>query len=145
MGQLQNELLPFFMKHWELSLAFVVILLAIILLEMKEKMTGPNRLTVADAIDLINHQNAVVIDLRDQSDFAEGHIINAVNMPKDQFEKKEGDLQVYKSRPMILVCQSGQHSVSVAENLRKNGYEEVKILSGGIEAWKGADLPLEKI
>lgn len=126
-----------------LSLAFIAILIAIIILEMKEQAEGPGRLSVDQAVLLINHHDAIVIDIRDKEAFAKGHIINAKNISPDELEKNDAPIAQYKSKPIILVCYAGITSKPLAEKLRKKGYAEIKVLNGGMNAWRSANLPLE--
>lgn len=139
-----QNLFSFLLQYIGLSLAFVAILIAIIILEMKEQTGGPERLSAEQAVELINHHEAVVIDIRDKQAFAQGHIINAINISKDELEKSDAKLGQYKSKPIILVCQAGITAKPVVEQLRKKGYVEAKALIGGLNAWRAANLPLEK-
>ncbi len=139
-----QNLFSFLSHHLGLTLAFVVILIAIIILEMKEQTEGPGRLSVEQAIALINHHDAIVIDIREKQAFSNGHIINAINITKDELEKSDAKLVQYKAKPIILVCHAGTTAKPLAEKLRKQGYTEIKVLSGGLSAWRTAKLPLEK-
>ncbi len=139
-----QNIFSFLSHHIGLTLAFIAILIAIIILEMKEQTAGPGRLSAEQAVVLINHHDAVVIDVREKQAFAKGHIINAKNIPKDELEKSDAKLEQYKSKPIIIVCQAGVTAKPLVEKLRKKGYAEAKALNGGINAWRSANLPLEK-
>lgn len=139
-----QNLFSFLSRHIGLSLAFIVILIAIIILEMKEQTEGPGRLSAEQAVLLINHHDAIVIDIREKEAFVKGHIINAKNISQNELEKNDVPLEQYKSQPIILVCQAGMTSKTLAEKLRKKGYAEIKVLNGGMNAWRSANLPLEK-
>lgn len=97
-----------------------------------------------EAVQLINRQDAVVIDVREAADFAKGHIANARNVPHAQVEQRLKELDKFKSKPVILSCQSGTRSASIEGVLRKHGFSEVFTLRGGIAAWQQASMPLEK-
>lgn len=97
-----------------------------------------------EAVQLINRQDAVVIDVRDAADFEKGHIANAKNIPQAQIEQRLKELERLKSKPVILSCQSGSRSASAEGVLRKNGFTEVFTLRGGLAAWTQASMPLEK-
>ena len=97
-----------------------------------------------DAVQLINRQDAAVIDVRDTAEFARGHIANARNVPHAQIGERIKDLEKLKGKPVILSCQSGARSASAESVLRKNGFEQVFTLRGGIAAWQQAGMPLEK-
>lgn len=89
---------------------------------------------------MINKQDAVVVDVRPANDFKEGHIANAVNIPVDAFEKRKAELEKYKSKPVIVVCNFGQSSGGIAKKLLAEGYN-VSRLRGGMTEWTGANLP----
>jgi rhodanese-related sulfurtransferase len=98
----------------------------------------------ADATAKINHQDAVVVDVRPAADFDKGHIINAINIPANGFAKQIGTLDKYKDRPVIVSCRSGGQSSQACSQLRKQGFAEVYNLRGGILAWQNANLPITK-
>jgi rhodanese-related sulfurtransferase len=97
---------------------------------------------VAAAVQLINRQDAVVIDVREPNEFKAGHIPNARNIPMGQLESRK-DLEKLKSKPILLVCQSGSRSAQASANLQKQGYNVVT-LAGGMAAWQQASMPVEK-
>ena len=92
----------------------------------------------------INHEDAVVVDVRPAADYSKGHIINAINIPSNGFAKQIGTLDKYKDRPIIISCRSGAQSSHACNQLRKQGFGEVYNLRGGILAWQNANLPISK-
>ena len=105
---------------------------------------GSGQISPADAVRLISREDAVVIDLRPDGEFRNGHIVNAVHVPFDQIESRLGRLGKYRKKPVIAACRSGQQSATVARRLRSEGFEQVHRLQGGMLAWQGADLPLTR-
>jgi rhodanese-related sulfurtransferase len=105
---------------------------------------GAKEVSVQQAVQLINRRDAVVIDVRDAADFASGHIPNARHMPVAEMEKRLKELEKLKSRPVIVSCRSGTRAAAAAAVLRKNGFQEVFPLKGGILGWQQASMPLEK-
>ena len=97
-----------------------------------------------EAVQLINRKDALVIDLRDASDFAVGHIANARNIPESQIPARLKELEKFKSKPIILSCRAGGRAGSITNLLRKQGYGEVYGLRGGIVGWQQASMPLER-
>ena len=139
------ERLPeFIANHYSLSLAFVVILALLIWTLWQGASRGVKKLSPADATQLINREDAVVLDVRSDGEFNQGHIVNAVNIPQKFVEEQISKLDKYRDRPIITACGTGQSAVSVGNILRKNGFDKVYNLAGGLAAWKGADLPLVK-
>jgi len=112
---------------------------------MIQKVTGGSKeVSVQQAVQLINRRDALVIDVRDASEFESGHIPNARHVPVADLEKRIKELEKFKQRPVIVSCRSGSRSGAAGNALRKNGFEEVFALKGGILGWQQASLPLEK-
>jgi rhodanese-related sulfurtransferase len=98
----------------------------------------------AEAVQLINRRDAVVIDVRNAADYKSGHITNARHIPDGEIEARAKDLDKIKAKPIIVSCERGNRSQSVAQRLRKLGFSEVVSLRGGLAAWQQANMPLEK-
>ncbi len=107
------------------------------------RMSGVKEVGTMEATQLINHQNAVVLDVREDSEFYAGHVPHSVHVPLGQLTK-HAELEKYKNRPIIAVCRSGMRSGHACSVLRKNGFEQVYNLAGGINAWQQANMPMEK-
>lgn len=107
-------------------------------------MRPGNEVGATEAVMLINRKDAVVLDVRDDGEFANGHITNARHIPEKQIEERIKELDKLKNKPVIVSCASGRRSAAVADNLRKQGFAEVVALRGGIGAWVQAGMPLEK-
>ena len=98
----------------------------------------------AAAVQLINREKGVVIDVCDPTEFAAGHVGGAKNIPLNQLEEKLASTVKNKGVPLILVCQTGARSGRALAIAKKLGYEKAQSLGGGLGAWKTASLPLEK-
>ena len=101
-------------------------------------------LTAAGAVQLINREKAVVIDVCETDEFVAGHVIGSKNIPFSQLEAKLTGAVKNKGLPVILVCQSGARSNRAVAIAKKLGYEQAQSMAGGLSAWKTANLPLEK-
>ena len=101
-------------------------------------------LTAEGAVQLINREKAVVIDVCEANEFAMGHVGGAKNIPLNQLEEKLPNAVKNKALPVILVCQSGARSNRAVAIAKKLGYEQAQSLGGGLSTWKKANLPLEK-
>jgi rhodanese-related sulfurtransferase len=108
------------------------------------KGAGAAGLTPAAAVQLINREKAVVVDVCETEEFAAGHIVGARNIPLNQLDDKLAGIAKNKALPLILVCQSGARSGRAVLMARKLGYEQAQSLGGGLAAWKAASLPVEK-
>ncbi|MFZ2307468.1 MAG: rhodanese-like domain-containing protein [Rhodoferax sp.] len=98
----------------------------------------------AGAVQLINREKAVVVDVCEPNEFAAGHVGGAKNLPLGELEAKLAGVVKNKSLPLILVCQSGARSGRAVAIAKKLGYEQAQSLGGGLAAWKAASLPVEK-
>ncbi len=96
------------------------------------------------ATQLINHKNALVLDVREQSEYDSGHVLNSKLIPLGKLNERLGELEKYRDRPIVVVCRSGQRSASACAFLGKKGFAQAHNLSGGVMAWQKAGLPLEK-
>ncbi len=138
-----QDLTVFIQHHWSLSLAFAALVLAVLVLEFFRLRKNAQQLTPVQATHLINHQAALVVDLRPGEQYAKGHIIDALSLPLAEFKEKSKKLEKMKTKPLILVCAKGFDSPKIASTLNQQGFH-VHILRGGIEGWSNADLPLIK-
>jgi len=135
------QLLEFVVNHWMLFAALVLILS---LLAHNLLFAGKGSLDALQATQLINRDNAVVVDVRPTADFSQGHIINAINIPMNGFKNQIASMQKHKDRPIVVTCRSGSQSSTACQQLRKAGFPAVYNLRGGILAWQNASLPLTR-
>jgi len=105
---------------------------------------GGSSLSTLQATQLMNQQNALVLDVRDTSEYQKGHMLNARNIPVAELGARAGELEKHKKKPLVVVCESDNRSARAAAALRKQGFEKVFTLGGGMAAWRQAGLPLEK-
>ncbi len=100
--------------------------------------------SVFEAVQLINRQDAVVIDVRDTGEYEAGHLANAKHVAERQLTERLKDLEKFKGKPMIVVCRSGMRSNAAVQVLRRNGFDQAVNMRGGIGSWEQAGMPLEK-
>ena len=100
-------------------------------------------LTPTQAVQLINRDKAVVVDVCSPDEFKAGHIVGARNVPLGDLESKLPNLVKNKSVPVIFACQSGMRSARAVALAKKLGYEQAQSLGGGLKSWKEANLPTE--
>jgi rhodanese-related sulfurtransferase len=105
-----------------------------------QRRAGGPSLDTLGATRLINDTQAVVLDIREQAEFAAGHLPNARHIPLAQLAERAGELPAGK--PVLVCCNTGARSASAAGVLRKAGRDQVFNLSGGLQAWKQAGLPV---
>lgn len=114
-----------------------------LLLPMFKKSAGgvPN-LSPTEAVTLINRSNALVLDVRDDTEFATGHIADALHIPVADLEARLDELKKYKTKSILVNCQRGVRGGKACEILRKAEFTQVHNLQGGLDAWVGAKLPI---
>ena len=95
-------------------------------------------------VQLINREKAVVVDVCEPDEFAQGHIVGSKNIPLADLEAKLPGLVKNKALPVVLVCQVGARSARAVATAKKLGYEQAQSLAGGLKAWKAANLPVDK-
>jgi rhodanese-related sulfurtransferase len=108
------------------------------------KRGGPaGGVTCSDAVQLINREKAVVIDVRDAAEFAAGHIVNSKNLGLATLETS-ALLPKNKNLPLVVVCNTGSTATRATAVLKKMGFDKTSCLAGGLNAWRQANYPLEK-
>ncbi|RRJ83106.1 rhodanese-like domain-containing protein [Aestuariirhabdus litorea] len=114
------------------------------LLLWTESRKGGKTVTTQQATRLINNDNALVLDVREKKEFSNGHIVESMNIPYAKLGERISELGSDKSRPVIVVDAAGQHAGIAGKTLVAGGFTRVVRLGGGLNAWKGENLPLVK-
>ena len=96
------------------------------------------------ALQLINHKNAIVLDVREEDEYKAGHVLNSTLIPLGKLKQRIGELEKYRDRSIVVVCRSGIRSATACVTLGKLGFTQAYNLAGGMNAWQKAKLPLEK-
>jgi rhodanese-related sulfurtransferase len=96
------------------------------------------------AVQLINRERAVVVDVCEPDEFAAGHVGGAKNVPLGQLETRLPEVVKNKTVPLILVCGTGTRANRALATAKKLGYDKAQVLAGGLKSWKEANLPVEK-
>ena len=138
-----QEILVFIEHHWALSLALLVILLLLVVVEFIKQKRGATRVSTTELTRMMNHENAAIIDVRKTDAFDDGHIVGSISLPLSDIEDKHKKIEKYKSQPIILVCANGIESQRAAITLAQKGYN-LRMLDGGLRSWRNASLPLVK-
>lgn len=139
-----TEFYQFATNNIMLFSAWFVVAIVLLVVQMKHMAQGPSSITSQTLTNLVNRQDAVVIDIRGQADFNNGHIHGAINIPLTKIKENAKDLEKYKGRPIIMVCANGIQVAGACDSLRKQGIEQVHKLAGGMTSWVGDSLPVVK-
>lgn len=105
---------------------------------------GVANLAPNEAVLLINRSNAVVLDVRDDAEFAAGHITDAKHIPLAQLDARIAEIRRFKDKPLLVTDQSGVRSGKACDILRKHEFSKLHNLQGGLNAWVQAKLPVIK-
>ncbi len=103
-----------------------------------------NSVSPSQATQLINREDAQVVDVREADEYSAGHLADSRNIPLAQLAERASELDRFKIVPVILVCQTGARTPGAVKQLEKLGFAKVHDLEGGINAWREAGLPLKK-
>lgn len=134
--------MKFFIDNWMLiAVAFVS---GAMLLWPLVQGGGGGGVSAAGAVQLINRERAVVVDVSETDEFAAGHVGGARNVPMGQLQQRLPEVVKNKGVPLILVCASGMRAKRARAVAKKLGYDKAQVLAGGLKAWKDANLPVEK-
>lgn len=139
-----NTYISFITNHLWLVLLLVLTIIAISIYELFTQVLGVKRVNPHEVVNLINNQDGIIIDTRNLKSFREGHIINSIHILPSNFDAELKKLLNNPNKPIIVIGELDQSSIEMAKKLLKLGFKSIQILAGGLNAWKGAGLPLEK-
>jgi rhodanese-related sulfurtransferase len=133
--------LEFFTQQWVLFAALLAVVVMLIMHETRK--SGPS-LTPQQAINLVNSEDGVFVDLRDAAEYKAGHIVDAVHIPASKLGARIDELGKFRQRPVILVCKMGQNAGAAGKQLKAAGFEKVYKMGGGMMEWGNLQLPTVK-
>ena len=137
------ERMPEFLgNHPVLGSLFVALVLALVFTEIARRFRGFMEVNPAQLTQLINRQDATVIDVSNHTEFERGHIVNSKNVLPSQVDPDSKLLKGLKDKPVAVVCRSGVTSEQICKKLVKAGFSKVFMLKGGVAAWTGDQLPV---
>jgi rhodanese-related sulfurtransferase len=134
--------MDFIAEQWILFAAFALILGLLIRSVVTPMISGVKGMVVNEAVRLIDSEDSLVLDVRLDREFETGYINGAINIPVGALEARISELDKYKNKRVLVVCQTGGRSMSGARTLRKHGFEEVYNLNGGVNAWVNGNMPI---
>jgi rhodanese-related sulfurtransferase len=139
-----EQFIEFAAENWYLFVALIFILGWLIGSEVLRKFRGVTSVTPVQVLQLINHEDAVVLDTRDISEYKLSHIPGARHIPANTFQNRLQELQKFKDKPVIVYGRVGTSSTNTCALLKKQGFTAVYSLNGGLPAWQNANLPTSK-
>lgn len=139
-----KQYIEFVLHHPYLFIALLGIIIALVAGELRRRLLGPTEVSPATATQMLNHQDAVLLDVRETSEYKEGYLPGSIQIPLANLKDKIATLEKYRQRPIIVVCRSGHRSALAVKQLKQQGYPSVYNLGGGLQAWRSANLPVSK-
>ncbi len=143
--RLMMERIPeFAANHLLLVTLFFALLIMLLWSIFGNAMTGVMQVSPAEATRLLNREGAIIVDIRPESDYGSGHILNAVSIPASELEAREAELSKHRGKPVVVYCRNGSTAGPSVRLLKSKGFEKVYSLAGGLEAWRSASLPVSR-
>ncbi len=135
--------MTFFIDNWFLFLAAAVSGGLLLWPLIDKRAGGAGKVSTNDAVNLINREKAVLIDVSEPAEYAAGHALGAKSVPLGQLHTSNA-LPKNKALPLVVVCATGARAGRAVGTLKTLGFENARALAGGLEAWRAANLPVEK-
>ena len=135
--------IEFALKEWPLVAVAVVSGTMLVWPLVARRMSPMKEVGTHAATQLIN-RDALVLDVRETKEVEGGHLPHAVHIPLSELERRVGEIAPHAARPVVAYCARGQRSRGAGAALSKAGFKDIYSLSGGLAAWRGAGLPVEK-
>lgn len=140
-----QEYIDFAFQNPILSVAWVVLLLAWIVLSLRQRLVGSRIINRQQATLIANREHGIILDIRDDKAYQQGHIAGARRMDLSQLLKAQSsELEPFRDQPIIVVCETGMQSNKAAAALIKSGFEKTYILEGGMSGWRSERLPMAR-
>jgi len=139
-----TQLIEFAGNNLILVAALVVITALILKTEIGVRLNKIPQLNVNEAVRLMNDDDVVVLDVRENNEYSSGHIRDAVHIPMGSLSKRLNEIEKFKHKKVLAYCRSGNRSNAACRTLSKQGFENVSNMSGGIISWTSANLPVSK-
>lgn len=133
-----------FVQNNFLLIAVAVASGAMLLWPLVRRGTGGPWVNVTQATQLINREDALLVDVREPGEYSAGHLLGAKNVPLERLTAGAAELTKKKDRPVILYCDSGNRSAKALAALKGQGFTRAFNLAGGMNGWRQAGLPVEK-
>lgn len=140
-----DQIVEFFGNHFVLSSVWVALVVMLVYSFVSRSLSPVKELSSQDATLLMNRQDALVLDIRPAAEFKKGHILGATQLKPEQINQADfSKLEKNKDKPIIVVCAMGMTARKTAMQMLKAGFNQVSVLKGGMNAWQGENLPINK-
>lgn len=139
-----EEYIVFARNHPLLIMGLVTIVGMIVWTEFSRFTRKYQQVNTTQAVQILNQDNSVVVDVREDNEVSAGKIKGAKHIPLGQLKKRLVELESAKNKPILVYCRSGSRSAHACSVLTKEGFANVSNLAGGMIAWESANLPVAK-
>jgi len=136
--------MSFVQANWLLILVMIVSGAMLVWPLVQHRMSPVKPVGNLEVTRLINSANAVLVDVRETREFADGRLPNAIHIPLSQLDSRGSELSRHVARPVVAYCMTGNRSRMAGKALSRLGFKDIYNLRGGYPAWKDAGLPVEK-
>lgn len=136
-----SQIIEFVGNHTLLFIAFFVTLGMLVYTEYMRFTTANTALSPYDATQKMNAGDSVFLDVRDESEFKGGHLLNARSMPVNKLAERLHEIEKFKSKEIVVYCDNGMRTSRAVAKLKKSGFSNLHTLAGGLVAWEKANLP----
>lgn len=131
-----ERFIEFILNHYIYSLALAVVTYLLIQELVDTAFKKFSSISPLLAVAKMNESDTLVLDVREAPDYVQRHIENSINTPLSKLKdhlKKLGDQH---KKPVLIACQNGTRSLTAAKLLAKEGFEQVFVINGGLQAWE---------
>ena len=106
--------------------------------------SGVANITSTEAVLLMNRAKPLILDVRDEAEFAAGHIQGAKHIPVAELTARIKEIEKFKDKPVLVHCQKGMRATAACSILKAQQFSQLHNLQGGLNAWVEAKMPLVK-
>ncbi len=136
-----SQIIEFVGNHTLLFIAFFVTLGMLIYTEYMRFSSANTALSPYDTTQKMNGGEAIFLDVRDESEYKTGHLLNARSMPVNKLAERMHEIEKFKEKEVVVYCDNGMRSSRAIAKLKKSGFTQLFSLAGGLVAWEKASLP----
>ncbi|GAW86084.1 conserved hypothetical protein [Bathymodiolus platifrons methanotrophic gill symbiont] len=139
-----DQYIEFASEHWMLVTAFFAVIYFLIQDIFEASVRKYQTISPMLTVTKLNTGHPIILDVREAGEFKKGHIADAIHIPLDSIENQVKKIDLYKQDEVIVVCHSGSRSAPACSNLQKLGFENVFLMTGGMQSWEENKLPIVK-
>ena len=137
-----DQYIEFASKHWMLVVAFLAVTYFLIQDIIESSLRKYQTISPMLTVTKLNTGNPIIVDVRETAEFKKGHISDAIHIPVANIESQIKKIELYKQDDVIVVCHTGMRSATACTNLKKLGFENVFLMTGGMQSWEENKLPV---